>query len=106
MVLGAGGEVCFRRGETSGACRAEPGRFDIILISQGAQTRHGLEFALALHQVAPVPPVLVAAASTIDLSISRLAEAGISEVLQWPLASTELAAALTRCLRKSGTLQS
>ena len=52
-----------------------------------------------------MPPVLLAAASTIDLSVSRLAEAGVSEVLQWPLASTELAAALTLCLRKSGTLQ-
>ena len=93
-------------GDALAACRAEPGRFDIILISQGAETRDGLEFALVLHQVAPLPPVLLAAASTIDLSISRLAEAGISEVLQWPLVSTELAAALARCLRKSGTLQS
>jgi signal transduction histidine kinase len=93
-------------GDALAACRAEPGRFDIILISQGAETRDGLEFALVLHQVAPLPPVLLAAASTIDLSISRLAEAGISEVLQWPLVSTELAAALARCLRKAGTLQS
>jgi signal transduction histidine kinase len=93
-------------GDALAACRAEPGRFDIILISQGAQTRDGLDFARVLHQVAPLPPVLLAAASTINLSVSRLAEAGISEVLQWPLASTELAAALARCLRKPGTLQS
>jgi DNA-binding response OmpR family regulator len=92
-------------GDALAACRAEPGRFDIILISQGLQTRDGLDLAKALHQVAPMPPVLLAAASTIDLSVSRLAEAGISEVLQWPLASTELAAALALCLRKSGTLQ-
>jgi len=92
-------------GDALAACRAEPGRFDIILISQGLQTRDGLDLAKALHQVAPMPPVLLAAASTIDLSVSRLAEAGVSEVLQWPLASTELAAALALCLRKSGTLQ-
>ena len=92
-------------GDALAACRSEPGRFDIILISQGLQTRDGLDLAKALHQVAPMPPVLLAAASTIDLSVSRLAEAGVSEVLQWPLASTELAAALALCLRKSGTLQ-
>jgi DNA-binding NtrC family response regulator len=92
-------------GDALAACRAEPDRFDIILISQGLQTRDGLDLAKALHQVAPMPPVLLAAASTIDLSVSRLAEAGVSEVLQWPLASTELAAALALCLRKSGTLQ-
>jgi signal transduction histidine kinase len=88
------------------ACRAEPGRFDVILISHGSQSRDGLQLADALHQIAPLPPVLLAAASTIDFSASRLSEAGISQVLQWPLVSTELAAALARCLRKSGTLQS
>jgi len=34
-----------------------------------------------------------------------LAEAGISEVLRRPLASAELAVALARCLRSSGTLR-
>ena len=88
------------------ACRSEPGRFDIILVSHGSQTRDGLDLARALHEIAPQPPVLLAAASTIDISINTLAEAGISEVLPWPLASTELAVALARCLRTSRTLQS
>jgi signal transduction histidine kinase len=88
------------------ACRSEPGRFDIILVSHGSQTQDGLDLARALHEIAPQPPVLLAAASTIDVSINTLAEAGISEVLPWPLTSTELAAALTRCLRASRTLQS
>jgi signal transduction histidine kinase len=88
------------------ACRLEPGRFDIILVSHGLQTQDGLDLARALHEIAPQPPVLLAAASTIDVSINTLAEAGISEVLPWPLASTELAAALARCLRTSRTLQS
>jgi len=35
-----------------------------------------------------------------------LAEAGVSEVLRWPLASAELAAALARCLRTPGSLRS
>jgi hypothetical protein len=42
----------------------------------------------------------------VDFSIDMLAEAGISEVVTWPLASTELAAALARWLRASDTLQS
>jgi hypothetical protein len=41
-----------------------------------------------------------------DVNVNALAEAGISEVLRWPFASTELAAALARCLRTSRTLQS
>ena len=87
------------------ACRSEPGRFDIILVSHGSQTQEGLDLARELHEIAPQPPVLLAAASTIDVSINTLAEAGISEVLPWPLASTELAAALARCLH-TRTLQS
>jgi hypothetical protein len=46
------------------------------------------------------------AASSTDVSVDALAEAGISEVLRWPLASAELAAALARSLRKPGSLQS
>jgi hypothetical protein len=50
--------------------------------------------------------VLLAAASSIDVSVDALAEAGISEVLHWPLASAELAAALARCLRAPASLRS
>lgn len=93
--------VGFERGEDAlGACRSEPDRFDIFLISQGAQTQASLDLVRALHEIAPLPPVLLAAASTIDLSINALTEAGISEVLRWPLTSSELAGALARCLRR------
>jgi CheY-like chemotaxis protein len=59
-----------------------------------------------LHEIAPRQPLLLATASAIDRSVDALAEAGISEVLRWPFASAELAAALARCLRTSGSLQS
>jgi len=59
----------------------------------------------ALHEIAPSKPVLLAAASSIDVNINALADAGISEVLRWPFASTELAAALARCLRAPGMLR-
>jgi hypothetical protein len=58
-----------------------------------------------LHEISPLQPVLLAAASAIDVNIDVLAKAGIFEVLRWPLDSTELAAALARCLRTSGMLQ-
>ncbi|WP_431015636.1 two-component system VirA-like sensor kinase [Bradyrhizobium pachyrhizi] len=98
--------VGFEQGDDAlGACRSEPDRFDIFLVTQGAQTYASLDLARALHQIAPFRPVLLAAASTIDVSVNALTEAGISEVLRWPLTSSELAAALARCLRRSGTLQ-
>ncbi len=93
-------------GDALAACRSEPGRFDVILISHGSRIRDGLDLAKDLHLAAPRSPVLLAAASTVELSVGRLAETAISELLPWPLASTELAAALARCLRKSRMLQS
>ena len=88
------------------ACRSESGRFDIVLLSYGSQAQGGLDLARAFHEIAPLKPVLLAVTSSIDINASALAEAGISEVLRWPLASTEVAAALARCLRASATLQS
>jgi signal transduction histidine kinase/ActR/RegA family two-component response regulator len=87
------------------ACRAEPDRFDIILVSYGSQAENGLDLARVLHEITPLKPVLLAAASSIDVDVNALAEAGISEVLRWPLASTELAVALAHCLRAPGMLR-
>jgi CheY-like chemotaxis protein len=90
-----------RPADAVAACRSTPGRFDIILVSHASQTQGGLDLAHALRGVAPQHPMLLATASTIDISVDALAEAGISEVLRRPLVSTELAAALRRCLRRS-----
>ena len=87
------------------ACRSAPGRFDIILVSHASQPHGGLDLAHALHEIAPRQPLLLASASTFDVSAEALAKAGISEVLRRPLVSTELAAALARCLRSSATLR-
>ena len=54
--------------------------------------------------MAPKQPLLLATASTIDVDVGALAEAGISELLRRPLISTELASALARCLRSSYVL--
>ena len=94
-----------RPADALAACGSEPGRFDVILVSHGSQTQEGLDLARAFHEIAPRQPVLLAAASSIDVNVDALAEAGISEVLHWPLASAELAAALARCLRAPGMLR-
>ena len=94
-----------RAADAVAACRSAPDRFDIILISCESQTQGVLDLAHALHEIAPRQSVLLATASTIDVSVDALTEAGIFEVLRRPLASTELAAALARCLRPSGTLR-
>jgi CheY-like chemotaxis protein len=94
-----------RPADAIAACRSAPDRFDVILVGHASQARGGLDLARTLHQIAPRKPVLLATASTIELSVDALSQAGISEVLRRPLAGTELAAALKRCLRASGMLQ-
>ena len=94
-----------RPADAIAACRSAPDRFDIILVSHATQTQVGLDLARALHEIAPQQPIMLATSSTIDVGVDALADAGISELLRRPLASTELAAALARCLRSPGTLQ-
>jgi signal transduction histidine kinase len=94
-----------RPADAIAACRSAPDRFDIILVSHASQTPLGLNLTRALHEVAPRQPILLATPSTIDVGVDTLAEAGISELLRRPLVSTELAAALARCLRSPGALQ-
>jgi signal transduction histidine kinase len=86
------------------ARRAQPERFDIILVSH-SEIEHGLESANALNEIAPRQPLLLATTSAIDVSVDALTKAGISEVLRRPLVGAELAAALARCVRAAGTLQ-
>jgi signal transduction histidine kinase len=95
-----------RASDALAACRAGPDRFDIILVSYGSRVQDGLDLARALHEMTPLKPILLAAATSTDVSASALAEAGISEVLPWPFASSELAAVLARCLRTPGLLRS
>jgi signal transduction histidine kinase len=93
-----------RDADAIAACRSAPDRFDIILVSHASQISVGLDLARALHKVAPRQPILLAT-SAIDVALDALAETGISDVLRRPVASTELAAALARCLRSPGGLQ-
>jgi hypothetical protein len=60
----------------------------------------------ALHEIALLKQILLAAASSIDVNFNTLVDAGISEVLRWPLASAELAAASGALLAHARMLRS
>jgi CheY-like chemotaxis protein len=86
------------------AVRAEPARFDAILVSQ-ASAQAALDLARALHALAPRKPILLAARSAVDVGADALVRAGIADVVRRPIASPELAAALSRSLRSAARLQ-
>ena len=79
------------------ACRMAPHRFDLVLVSHVMPIHRGLAAATRLHALRPAMPILLAA-STETLGADLLAEAGISEVVETPLASPELAETLPRWL--------
>jgi signal transduction histidine kinase len=80
------------------ACHATPDRFDAVLLSSKSPTQFDLHLAQTLREALAGRPVLLATFVT-DVNVDAAAIAGISEVLARPLVSTELAAALARCLR-------
>jgi CheY-like chemotaxis protein len=73
-------------------------RFDAALVSHQRGAASGLDFATALHDIAPNLPIILATPSARDLDAPRLAASGISEVVHHPLTSAQLAGALSRCL--------
>jgi signal transduction histidine kinase len=92
--------VGFERPEDAlAACQLTPNRFDVILVSYPSKISGVLELARALHKIAPRQPLLVATSCTFEISVDTVEEAVIAGVLRRPLVSTELAAALVRCLR-------
>jgi CheY-like chemotaxis protein len=86
------------------ALRAEPDRFDVILVSHAAAGSGSLGLARTLHEITPRRPVLFTTPSASEVSADALAEAGIAEVLRQPLVGAEVAATLARFLRPPGPL--
>ena len=80
------------------ACKEAPDRFDALLVSHPASAAAALALAKELHGIAPSLPVLLAANSVDDFNARDLVDAGVDEVVRQPLASSEIAAALARCL--------
>jgi signal transduction histidine kinase len=80
------------------ACREAPGRFDGVVIGHFARARLALDLAAKLHAIAPTMPILLAAAPVPAVGANALIAAGISDVIAWPFASSEIASALKDCL--------
>jgi signal transduction histidine kinase/ActR/RegA family two-component response regulator len=90
-----------RADDALAACRANPKRFDALLVGRLASARSALDLATALHEVVPDVPILLATASADQIGADPLMAAGIIEVVHRPLVSDELASALARCLTAS-----
>ena len=94
--------VGFKRADDAlAACRANPKRFDALLVGRLASARSALDLATALHEIVPGMPILLATASADQIGADPLMAAGITEVVHRPLVSDELASALARCLTVS-----
>jgi hypothetical protein len=88
--------------EAAAACRAEPRRFDAALVCHQPGTASALDSAAALHDVVPSLPIILATFSARTLGAPSLASSGVSELISYPVTSSELAAALSRYLAGSG----
>jgi chemotaxis protein histidine kinase CheA len=84
--------------EALAACRAKPQRYDAVLICQHSGSRDALDFAIAVDDIAPSLPVILAAPSSRELDAGVLVTSGISELIHYPLDSSELRDALAHCL--------
>jgi signal transduction histidine kinase len=84
--------------ELTDAYRATPERFDVALVCHQPGTTSAMDFAIALHEMAPGLPIVLATPSAHTLTVRSLAASGVSELIQYPLASSELARALLRCV--------
>lgn len=77
------------------ALRAEPGKFDAVLIVSKLSLDKGLTLAAGIHAVSARLPILLAV-SHHGLASEQLAAAGIAAVIHTPIVAAELAAALGR----------
>jgi DNA-binding NarL/FixJ family response regulator len=57
-----------------------------------------LDLAVALHEIVPEVPIVLATASADESGADALVPAGVSEVVHRPLISSEIASGLARCL--------
>ena len=93
-----------RADDALAACRAIPKRFDALLVGHRASAVSALDLAVALHEIVPEVPIVLATASADESGADALVAAGVSEVVHRPLISAEIAAALARCLTVSEIL--
>jgi PAS domain S-box-containing protein len=78
--------------------RAEPKRFDLVITDQTMPGMTGTDFAGQLLKIRPDLPIILATGYSPNLSLERLRELGIRELLQKPQTIAALAAAVQRAL--------
>jgi signal transduction histidine kinase len=78
------------------ACRANPDRFDSIVVGHLGSAAASLKLAAALHAEAPRLPILLAAKAAIEIRSETLVAAGIFDVVHWPIIAEEIAITLVR----------
>jgi len=85
--------VGFTKLHEAAQAHAVRARFDAALVCHQPGATSALDFATALHDIAPTLPIILATPSARDLDAPMLADSGIFEVVHHPLTSTELAGA-------------
>jgi DNA-binding NtrC family response regulator len=88
-----------RAGEAVSVLARSLSRVDAAVVCHRRSASEALESAAALHRTAPDVPIILATASAGELGAHALAAAGVSEIVRQPLASSELADVLARCVR-------
>jgi DNA-binding NtrC family response regulator len=83
------------------ACRADPGRFDVLLVSDPVPSMTVPQLVGRLRGIVPDTPILLAMSSSGEMDGTSLAAISVSEIVHRPLVSSEIAAALVRCLARS-----
>jgi AmiR/NasT family two-component response regulator len=76
------------------ACRADPHRFDMVIVGDFGSVAASLDLAAALHAALPRLPIVLATATAIEIGADTLVSAGISDVVRWPIMAEEIAMAL------------
>jgi DNA-binding NtrC family response regulator len=66
-----------RADEARSRCQESPERFDMVVVGHLAPMAASLELAVALHEMAPALPILLATASSDDFGANALVAAGI-----------------------------
>ncbi len=87
--------------EAEAAFLAQPERFDVVLIGHLDTSASALRLSATLRNAVPSLPILLAAASAGRFGADKLADAGISDVVRWPIAASEIVNSIRDCLGRS-----
>jgi CheY-like chemotaxis protein len=94
--------VGFTRAEDArAACQAAPERFDVVIVGHlPPSTAAALELTEAVRRLAPGLPILLATSQADEIAVDALVDAGICDVVAWPINAAEIAVALQECFRR------